>query len=269
MKITDVRTTLLTGPCTNDPYVLEIRKLRSAAFIEIETDRGIIGLGETYAGYFCPEIVPHVVAFYNPILIGQNVDDIPTLWSRMNTCGTFWGRVGLGSIVICGIEAALWDLKGKLEGKPVYELLGGRKHDSLPAYATGGPSNVPWSGSSQKAKHYQRHGFRAAKFGSVTWRTASAAATPIRSRLRNSRSASSRRCERAFGDDFQLALDGHMNDKPPEKMWPRETAAGGVQGVRAIRVAVHGGGRPPRTRTRRTTRGCARRRRCPSPAASV
>jgi L-alanine-DL-glutamate epimerase-like enolase superfamily enzyme len=53
MKITDVKTTLLTGPSTNDPYVLELRKLRSAAFVEIETDKGITGLGETYAGYFC------------------------------------------------------------------------------------------------------------------------------------------------------------------------------------------------------------------------
>lgn len=52
MKITDVRTTLLTGPCTNDPFLREARKLRSAAFIEIFTDVGTIGIGETYAGYF-------------------------------------------------------------------------------------------------------------------------------------------------------------------------------------------------------------------------
>ena len=57
MKITDVRTTLLTGPWTNDPFLREARKLRSAAFIEMLTD-GPIGIGETYAGYFCPEAVP-------------------------------------------------------------------------------------------------------------------------------------------------------------------------------------------------------------------
>ena len=43
--------------------------------------------------------------------------------------------------VLTGIEAALWDLKGKLLGLPVYELLGGRCHERLLAYATGGPSN--------------------------------------------------------------------------------------------------------------------------------
>lgn len=50
MKITDVRTTLLTGPCTDDPFLSEARKRRSAAFIEIHTDSGHIGIGETYAG---------------------------------------------------------------------------------------------------------------------------------------------------------------------------------------------------------------------------
>jgi galactonate dehydratase len=225
MKITDVRTTLLTGPCTNDPYVLEIRQLRSAAFIEIETDRGITGLGETYAGYFCPEIVPHVVAFYKPILMGQNVDDIPTLWSRMNTCGTFWARVGLGSIVMCGIEAALWDLKGKLEGKPVYELLGGRKHDALAAYATGGPSNFPLEKLVQKANHYQRHGFKAAKFGCGYFENGKRGGYTDPQQAADLEVSKLKALRQAFGDKFHLALDGHMNDKPPEQMWPRETAA--------------------------------------------
>ena len=120
MKITDVRTILLTGPSTNDRFLREARKLRSAAFIEIHTDTAHTGLGETYAGYFCPEMTPLIVDFFAPILIGQNVDDIDALWRRMYQCGNFWCRVGLGVAVINGIEAALWDLKGKLLGLPVY-----------------------------------------------------------------------------------------------------------------------------------------------------
>ena len=60
MKITDVRTVLLTGPYSKDPYILEGRPRRSAAFIEIHTDTELVGLGETYAGYFFPEGVPPV-----------------------------------------------------------------------------------------------------------------------------------------------------------------------------------------------------------------
>jgi L-alanine-DL-glutamate epimerase-like enolase superfamily enzyme len=165
MKITDVRTTLLTGPCTNDPFLREARKLRSAAFIEIFTDRGTVGIGETYAGYFCPEVVPSIVDFFKPILIGQTVDDIPELWRRMYHCGNFWCRVGLGTIVLNGIEAALWDLKGKLLGQPVHGLLGGSKHERLPCYATGGPSNYPKDRLAKKIDHYFSLGFRGLKVG--------------------------------------------------------------------------------------------------------
>ncbi len=114
MQITDVATILLTGPCTNDPYLTEIRKRRSAAFIEVHTDTDLIGIGETYAGYFCPEIVPEIVEFFKPILIGQSVDNIAELWQRMYRCGNFWCRVGLGTAVMSGIDAALWDLKWQL-----------------------------------------------------------------------------------------------------------------------------------------------------------
>ena len=87
MKITGVRTILLTGPCTIDPFLREARKVRSAAFIEIHTDTELVGLGETYAGYFCPEAVPAVVEFFEPILVGQVVENIPELWQRAHHCG--------------------------------------------------------------------------------------------------------------------------------------------------------------------------------------
>jgi L-alanine-DL-glutamate epimerase-like enolase superfamily enzyme len=226
MKITDVRTVLLTGPITNDPFVLKIRKLRSVAIIEIETDTGVVGLGETYSGYFCPEIVPYVVEFYKPILLGQNVDDIPMLWRRMNTCGTFWARVGLGSIVLCGIESALWDLKGKIEGKPVYELLGGLKHESLPCYATGGPSNWPVDELLRKVSHYRDKGFKAVKLGCGVLESGKPhrGATDPQEAV-DLESGKLRAVRERFGDTLSLALDGHMNNKPPEKQWSRETAA--------------------------------------------
>ena len=170
MKITDVQTVLLTGPCTNDPFLTEARKRRSAAFIEIHTDTELIGLGETYAGYFCPEVVPEIVDFFEPILIGQQVDAIQQLWDRMYHCGNFWCRTGLGLNVINGIEAALWDLKGKMLNLPVYELLGGRKHDQILGYATGGPSNYPQEKLAAKIELYLSLGFKGVKVsaGSLT-----------------------------------------------------------------------------------------------------
>ena len=65
------------------------------------------------------------------------MDNIPELWARMYQCGNFWCRVGLGTIVLNGIEAALWDLKGKVLKMPVYELAGGAARDKQFCYATG------------------------------------------------------------------------------------------------------------------------------------
>ena len=230
MKITDVKTVLLTGPCTNDPFLSEIRKRRSAAFIEIHTDDDLVGLGETYAGYFCPEIVPEIVNFFKPILLGQSVERIPELWQRMYHCGNFWCRVGLGLIVISGIEAALWDIKGKMLGKPVCELLGGCQHDKLPAYATGGPSNYPKEKLAKKIDYYLSLGFKGFKIGagSVSEEGEYIPATP-------SEAADFEGDKMAFvrshvGSDVNIMMDGHMGNSL-SLTWDLPTAAAVMQAV--------------------------------------
>ena len=224
MKITDVRTVLLTGPCTNDPFLSETRTLRSAAFIEIHTDTEHVGLGETYGGYFAPESVPSIVDFFAPILVGQDVDDIPELWRRMYHCGNFWCRVGLGLIVLNGMEAALWDLKGKCEGLPVLALLGGAKHTTLPGYATGGSSNYPLEKLSRKMDHYLGLGFRAFKVGAGSYHAGEgfhidgepeAAAAFEVAKLEHIR--------KHVGPDIGVMMDAHMGNAPTGH-WNLETA---------------------------------------------
>ncbi len=224
MKITDVKTILLTGPCTNDPYLLEIRKFRSAAFIEIHTDTEYTGVGETYAGYFLPESVPSIVEFFRPILIGQNVDDIEELWRRMYHSGNFWCRVGLGLSVLNGIEAALWDLKGKLEGRPVYELLGGLKHERLLAYATGGASNYPLNKLSAKIEHYLKQGFRAFKVGAGSFSVEHGFSLETSPEAAAAFEAEKMEYIRTqFGDEMGVMIDAHMGNAPTGN-WDLETA---------------------------------------------
>lgn len=213
MKIIDVKTVLLTGPSTNDPFLRQCRKRRSAAFIEIYTDSDIIGIGETYAGYFCPEIVPEVVNFFKPILIGQNVSNIPQIWGRMYHCGNFWCRVGLGVSVINGIEAALWDAKGKLEGLAVCELLGGSKHEKLPCYATGGPSNYPKDELKKKLDHYLSLGFKGVKLAAGSFSIKDGWFMPElpaeAADFEADKMSFARSC---VGKDIALMLDGHMGN---------------------------------------------------------
>lgn len=240
MKITDVKTILLTGPCTNDPYLSEARKLRSAAFIRIETDSGLMGTGETYAGYFFPEGVPAIVDFFKPILIGNGIEDIPELWRRMYHCGNFWCRVGLGAIVLAGIEAALWDLKGKVLNQPVYKLLGEAwkkdfsknqntnpaysERTRLPCYATGGPSNYPIDKLTGKVEFYLSLGFRGVKLGAGAYykdRGSEISNDPIAAADFEASKAAHIRSE--FGSDLWLAFDAHMGNHS-KLTWGLETA---------------------------------------------
>jgi galactonate dehydratase len=216
MKITDVKTVLLTGPLTNDPSLLTLRKLRSAAFIEIHTDTELVGIGETYAGYHAPEIVPEIVDFFKPILIGLNDDDIQPLrlWDRMYHCGNFWARTGVGVNVLAGIEGALWDLRGKMDRQPVYQLLGGRRHDRLLSYATGSVSNYPWSDLIEKINRYRDAGFRAAKFGAGWYNASSKEVFTGRTAQEwvDMESDKLQTIRRQIGKDFTLCLDGHMSN---------------------------------------------------------
>lgn len=214
MKITDVKSILLTGPCTHDPFLSEARKVRSAAFIEIHTDTEFVGLGETYAGYFCPEMVPEIVEFFKPILIGRDVSRIDELWNQMYHCGNFWCRVGLGLVVLNGIEAALWDLKGKMLGLPVYELLGGAKHEKLTGYATGGPSNYPKDKLKKKIDFYLELGFHAFKLGAGALENGEfrVGTTPALAAELEADKMSFVRGH--VGRDIKVMLDGHMGNSP-------------------------------------------------------
>lgn len=239
MKIINVKTILLTGPCTNDPYLSEARKLRSAAFIQIETDNGLVGVGETYGGYFLPESVPDIVDFFKPILIGKDPENIRELWAQMYHCGNFWCRVGLGAIVLTGIEAALWDLKGKIHGLPVYRLLqqeyaqdfetsnsikNSDLNKKIPCYATGGPSNFPIEKLLEKIEFYTSLGFKGVKIGAGGFEKAKGhfiSDDPLEAADFEEAKLSAVRSH--FGKDLWLMMDAHMGNHS-NKTWDLTTA---------------------------------------------
>jgi galactonate dehydratase len=227
VKITDVKTILLTGPCTGDPYILGARRLRSAALIEIHTAGPHVGIGESYAGYFCPELVAAAVEYFKPILLGVDIMEvgIHTLWQRMYLCENFWCRTGFGPSVLSGIESALWDLKGKILGLPVYELLGGLRHDQLLAYATGGPSNYPEDRLKGKMDFYLGLGFRAFKVGAGYWddERRAAVAPHSRSGTVEMEAGKAALMRKHVGPDISILMDGHMGN-PQGAAWDVETA---------------------------------------------
>ena len=132
----------------------------------------------------------------------------------MYHCGNFWARTGLGVNVLAGIEGALWDLKGRMEGVPVYELLGGRMHDRLPAYATGCASLYPWSDLLDKFTLYREAGFIGAKVA-AGWHNRKTGETFSETSPQawiEMESAKLEAVRRHMGKDFIVCLDGHMSN---------------------------------------------------------
>lgn len=137
MEITDVRTVKLGAemerPIQNARATMEVR---ASAFVLVETDVGLTGIGEGYGPN--PAVVETVVEeILRPVLLGEDPLDIEHLWQRMVTDGGYFDQKGHVIAAISGVDLALWDLAGKYHDAPVYELLGGATRDdpSVRAYA--------------------------------------------------------------------------------------------------------------------------------------
>ncbi|HLS32404.1 MAG TPA: galactonate dehydratase [Brevibacterium sp.] len=108
-------------------------------FVRIETDEGVTGWGEATLEGHC-EAVRAAVHSFEDIVVGQDARRIEDLWQRMTKSGFYRGGPVFGSAV-AGIDQALWDIKGKALGVPVYELLGGPVRDSIRVYGWIGGDN--------------------------------------------------------------------------------------------------------------------------------
>ncbi|MBT6203958.1 MAG: enolase C-terminal domain-like protein [Alphaproteobacteria bacterium] len=95
---------------------------------------GTWGMGVT--GLAGP-VVPLINDFFAPLVAGENVMATERIWDLMFRQSSLHGVGGVTSYAISAIDLALWDLKGKLLGRPVYELMGGPVRDKIHCYATG------------------------------------------------------------------------------------------------------------------------------------
>ncbi|MBP5661976.1 MAG: mandelate racemase/muconate lactonizing enzyme family protein [Clostridia bacterium] len=137
-------------------------KVWHTSLVRIWSDEGIYGLGEMGTGHYIPEAAKAICEFLTPTLIGQDPFQIDVLFSRMYKLGANWGRRGIAMGVISGIENALWDLKGKALGVPVWSLLGGQYRKSVRTYASGGMEK-PDAELIKEVSGYLERGFTAVK----------------------------------------------------------------------------------------------------------
>ena len=170
MKIIDVETYVLLAD-NYDPNLTS--SAQDTCLVIIKTDEGIEGYGECdtspwVAKAFIESPGTHTMdQCVKDILIGSDPLKIDDLWSKIYVGTAMTGRRGAGVNAISAVDMALWDIMGKYENKPVFELMGGKKQDEVIPYASLQPvghsfqeykdSLVEWA---TKAKDL---GFRAVK----------------------------------------------------------------------------------------------------------
>lgn len=132
---------------------------RLTTVVLVHTDSGEVGVGSCYSH---PGLVHLVIQQQlEPMLRGEDPTEVETLWDRMYGITRWYGRKGAALTALGAVDTALWDLRGKTHGKPVWALLGGEK-GSCPAYA----SSLLWNDIDALATEAARHiedGYRRVK----------------------------------------------------------------------------------------------------------
>ncbi len=139
-------------------------KTRGTCLVEIETRDGVVGWGECYG----PSAVAK--AFIDTQLgsqvIGRDAFDVEVVWEHLYNRIKDYGMKGMAIAAISGIDIALWDIVGKVTGKPIHKLIGGAFRSEVQAYATGlyftDMDNLVGE-AVEEAEGYAKAGFRAIK----------------------------------------------------------------------------------------------------------
>lgn len=173
---------------------------RNWVFVQVETDEGVTGIGEsTLEGKAAT--VEGAILDLKMDLLGENPQDVERLWQKV-----FYHAAWHGSALYSawsGIEMALWDIKGKVLGTPVYNLLGGRCRDTIRLYA-----NLWYVGAETPAEYAEKaraivgRGFTALKWEAFGAGYAGVEAATVRRTVERVRAV-----REVVGEDVDIMID--------------------------------------------------------------
>ena len=110
--------------------------------VKIITDQpGLYGIGSVSDHYHQEAVIKTIDAMIAPTLIGRDASQIENIWQSIYTSG-YWRNGAITNTALGGIDMALWDIKGKEAGMPVYQLLGGACRTAVPCYAHAGGNEL-------------------------------------------------------------------------------------------------------------------------------
>src|SRR5581483_4982083 len=169
--------------------------------VEVHADNGLIGIGT--AGAFHSGAKGLVDDYYSDLIIGEDPRRHEHLWQRMYRTTVRFGRSGSAMAAISALDIACWDLHGKSESKPIYELIGGLTQKTVPCYVSRLYALEDLDQLAEEARGWKAQGFTRMKqrfgFGPKDVTAGMKRNVELVRAVRN-----------AVGDDVELAADAYM-----------------------------------------------------------
>ena len=124
-----------------DAYVIVCSPGRNFVTLKIVTDEGVYGIGDATLNGREKAVVSYLEDYLVPALIGKDPARIEDIWQFFYR-GAYWRRGPVGMTALAAVDMALWDIKGKVAGLPLYQLLGGRSRDRIMTYTHANGSDL-------------------------------------------------------------------------------------------------------------------------------
>ncbi|MDX2971291.1 mandelate racemase/muconate lactonizing enzyme family protein [Kribbella solani] len=197
MRIVDARLTVVPG------------RGQDMLLVVVQTDEGVHGLGEIGVRT-SPGVSRAVLEHLRGVLIGADATRIEHLWQTMSR-GDFFPADRSAGCVISAIDIALWDIRGKAYGVPVYELIGGRVRDYVTCYTHVHPEGHDTEAVVASSRQLVAEGWRNLRL-----------VVPTAGEVIEPRQAMRVAIEQfhavrdAVGNDVELVIDAHTRLDPPE-----------------------------------------------------
>lgn len=137
---------------------------RNFVTVKIETVSGISGIGDATLNGREMAVATNIEEHLAPCLIGRDAQRIEDIWQYLYK-GVYWRRGPVNMASIAAIDMALWDIKGKIAGLPVYQLLGGKSREAVTLYAHANGESI--DETLDKAEALAAQGFKAIRLQSA------------------------------------------------------------------------------------------------------
>src|SRR5271167_2696459 len=131
---------------------------RNFVTLKLETAQGIHGIGDATLNGRELAVVSYLTEHVIPCLIGRDAHQIEDIWQFLYR-GAYWRRGPVTMSAIAAVDVALWDIKAKVAGMPLYQLLGGASRDGVLVYAHANGETI--DDTIEQALKYRAAGYHA------------------------------------------------------------------------------------------------------------